>query len=39
MLYMMALAVPENPTDESRDYAFELVEILDRYNNNGWMNE
>jgi hypothetical protein len=26
----------ENPTDESsRDYAFELIEILDAYNNNG----
>jgi len=25
----------ENPTEESRDYAFELVEILDIYNNNG----
>jgi hypothetical protein len=25
----------ENPTGESRDYAFELIEILDRYNNNG----
>jgi hypothetical protein len=26
----------ENPTDESsRDYAFELIEILDTYNNNG----
>ena len=36
MLYMMALAVPENPTGESRDYAFELVENLDRYNNEGW---
>jgi hypothetical protein len=25
----------ENPTGESRDYAFELIEILDSYNNNG----
>ena len=25
----------ENPTGESRDYAFELVENLDRYNNEG----
>jgi hypothetical protein len=25
----------ENPTGESRDYAFELIQILDRYNNNG----
>jgi hypothetical protein len=24
-----------DPTDESRDYAFELMEILDRFNNNG----
>jgi hypothetical protein len=25
----------ENPTGESRDYAFEQIQILDRYNNNG----
>jgi Bacterial Ig domain len=25
----------ENPTGESRDYAFELIEMLDRYNNSG----
>jgi Bacterial Ig domain len=25
----------ENPISESRDYAFELIEILDRYNNEG----
>jgi hypothetical protein len=25
----------ENPTGEDRDYAFELIDILDRYNNNG----
>jgi hypothetical protein len=27
----------ENPTSESRDYAFELIEVLDSYNNNGCM--
>ncbi len=32
---IMALAGPESPTGESRDFAFELMEILDEYNNNG----
>ena len=31
---MMALAVPENPAGENRDYASELIEVLDNYNIN-----
>jgi hypothetical protein len=28
-------SITENPTGEERDYTLELIEILDRYNNNG----